>query len=67
MVVRVLEQLRFGARVLVGGIDLRQKREAVELALQDLEVVAQREGTVFGEQLVLARQVLAGVLRRSGR
>src|SRR5205814_1069277 len=60
---RVFEQLRFGARVLVGQIDLRQKREASELPLEDLEVVAQGEGAVLGQQLVLANELLSRLLR----
>ncbi len=63
MKMRVFEQLRFGARVLIGQIDLRQKREASELPLEDLEVVAQGERAVLGEQLVLANELLSRMLR----
>ena len=62
MKMRVFEQLGFGARVLIGQIDLRQEGEASELALEDLEVVAQGEGAVLGEQLLVANELLSRLL-----
>ena len=42
----------------------RQQRQALQLVLEDLEVVAQREGAVLGEQLVLGRQLAPHGARR---
>ena len=61
---RARQQLRFGQRVLVREIDLRQLGQARQLEHQDVEVVMQRERAILGEQLVLGAQLAAGVLRR---
>jgi hypothetical protein len=61
MAMRIRQKLELGCRILVAEIDLRQKSEPFELALQNLEVVAQRKRAVFREQLMLARESLAGV------
>ena len=46
------------------AVPLRQQRQALELVLEDLEVVAQREGAVLGEELVLGRQLAPHGARR---
>ena len=48
----------------VGRVHLRQERQALQLVLEDLEVVAQREGAVLREQLVLGGQLAAHGARR---
>ena len=45
------EDLLLLQEVRVAGVHRRQQRQALELVLEDLEVVAQREGAVLGEQL----------------
>ena len=56
------QELLFRGRILVGEVDLGQDGESVELALQDLQVVAQSKSAIFREQFVLARDVLARAL-----
>jgi hypothetical protein len=57
VLVRALEDLLLGHEVLVGRVHLRQQRHALELVLEDLDVVAEGEGAVFREQLILGRQL----------
>ena len=51
-------------RVVVVRVHGRQHGHALELTLEDLEVVAQREGAVLGEELVLGGQLAAHRARR---
>jgi hypothetical protein len=50
--------------VRVVGVHVRHHREPFELVLEDLEVVAEREGPVLGEELVLGGQLAPDPLRR---
>jgi hypothetical protein len=62
--VRAGQDLFFLQQVRVGGVHLGHDRQALELVFQDLEIVAQREGAVLGEQLVLGGQLAT---HRAGR
>ena len=64
VLVRAGQDLLLGQEVGVVRQHLRQQRQPLELFLQDLEVVAQRERAVLGEQLVFGRQLTT---HRAGR
>ena len=48
----------------IGGVHLRHEGQPLELVLEDLEVVAQGEGPVLREQLVLGGQLPPHPVRR---
>ena len=61
---RAGEDLLLLQEVGVAGVHRRQQRQPLQLVLEDLEVVAQREGAVLREQLVLGGQLAAHGARR---
>ena len=61
---RVGEQRRLGAQVVVAQVHLGHVREADQLAARQLEVVAEREGAVLHQEQLLLLELRRRVLAR---